>query len=167
MIDYKEMENVIQALNEYVLKLQKISSTQQKLDDSIKEFITIKSHMEIIKETIDKYTKTIETLENKHEDIKSQFDTVLQDYKKLHSAFELLDIELKKIGLQNEKFDKSVAELKTLSQNIQNDVKEINLNQNQLFDFQKKSSKKINIWLGIITSLIWTVLILGIIKLFI
>ena len=36
MIDYKEMEKVIQELNEYVSKIQKISSTQQKLDDSIK-----------------------------------------------------------------------------------------------------------------------------------
>ena len=71
-----------------------------------------------------KYKKIIEVIEGKHEKITSQFDTILQDYKKLHSAFELLDIELKKINTQEESELKEIRETKGLVAGLEKNQEE-------------------------------------------
>ena len=96
MIDFKEMDKVVKDLNNYVEKLQKTEETQKQLMETIKELGEIKNSITNSENSINLNTKNIEELEKTHEAIKLQFDSVLQDYKKLHSAFELIDIELKK-----------------------------------------------------------------------
>lgn len=167
MIDYKEMEKVIQDLNNYVEKLQKTSETQKKLDESIEELVKIKESIKDIEKAVGQYTKFLEELESKHDTIKSQFDTVLQDYKKLHSAFELLDIELKKINSQNESFDKSLVELKLLTNEIKNEFSKVQVTQKSILEQQNLLAKKNKIWFGILTGLIGIVLTLTIVGLFI
>ena len=67
MIDYKEMENVIQNLKDYVSKVEKISETQKKLDNYINEIDKIKSNISEIESSISNYSKNIEGIEQSHE----------------------------------------------------------------------------------------------------
>ena len=121
------MEKVIQDLNNYVEKLQKNAETQKKLDESIEELIRIKENVKSIENTVDTYTKTLKEIENKHDTISNQFASVLQDYKKLHSAFELLDIELKKINAKNENFENLLLDFKATQQEVsEKTINEIN-----------------------------------------
>ncbi|MBR4002811.1 MAG: hypothetical protein IKI95_01910 [Clostridia bacterium] len=164
MIDYKEMEKVIQNLNLYVEKMQKISDSQQKMSEFVEELNRIKENIGLVEVSLNKYTKSIEELESKHETIKSQIDTVLQDYKKLHSTFELLDIRLKKINVQNECFEKSITELKSLTIEIQKEVASIKTTQKAIFNQQSFLAKSNRTWFRVITGLlgaILTVVIVG------
>ena len=77
--------------------------------------------------------------------------------KKLHSSFELLEIELKKINAQNETLDKSIQ---TLSKEIKNEIVEMK-------KLQIETSKKNKFWFGIMTGLLGAILIIAIMGLFI
>ena len=139
MIDYKEMENVIQNLNNYVEKLKNINETQSKLDNTIAELIKIQETIQNFKDIINDYSKNINELENRHNDIKSQFDTVLQDYKKLHSAFELLDIELKKLNTRQENVEKSLIDINELIKAIKQTVSQITIAEENILKSQQDS----------------------------
>ena len=77
----------------------------------------------------------------------------MQDYKKLHSSFELLEIELKKINAQNETLDKSIQ---TLSKEIKSEISEIKKRQDE-------SLRKNKFWFGAITGLLGAIIILTIV----
>lgn len=118
MIEYKEMDNVVKQLNLYIDKIEKFTQTQEKLNISISEIDKIKNEILVTKEDIKKfeelvgdYTQAIKDLENQHNIIKSQFDTVLRDYKNLHSSYELLEIELKKVDSKIDGCNKDIEEL--------------------------------------------------------
>lgn len=143
MIDYKEMEKVIQNLNNYVEKLKNINETQSKLDDTILELIKIRDSIQNVKTTIDGYSKNIVELENRHNDIKTQIDTVLQDYKKLHSAFELLDIELKKLNTRQESLEKILLDINELTKVINKTVSQITLAEENILKSQQEDFKNL------------------------
>ncbi len=143
MIDYNEMEKVIQNLNKYVEKLQKTSEVQNKLDESIEELVKIQENIENIKNEVGQYTTSLEKLESTHDTIKAQLDTILHDYKNLHSAFELLDIELKKINSQNANFEKSLKDLESLAKAICDEVPNIQIAQESILEHQKELDKNL------------------------
>ena len=159
MIDYNEMEKVIKNLNEYVSKVQQMSKVQGKLDETLSGVSNIAESLSQIDNDLKDYSTTIAELEDKHRIITSQFDTVLQDYKKLHSSFELLDIELKKITLQNEDFNNALTDIKMRSQSILD----------SLHDYTKAQANAINkiyAWLGIITLLVGSGLLVLFLRVF-
>lgn len=165
MIDYKEMDKVIQNLNDYVGKLQKTAETQKKLDETIVQIVNVKDDIQSLEKSIKEYTSSIEMLEDKHEKISSQFDMVLQDYKKLHSAFELLDIELKKINVHNENFEKSIIEVERLIKDYKKEIVIIQETQKSILEQQNAFCKKNKFWFGVITGLAGVILILTIVGL--
>ena len=156
MINYNEMEKVIQDLNNYVEKLQKTTESQKKIDDSLVQLEKIKANINEIQETIKNYTESIKGIESNHKVLNSQVEEVLQDYKKLHSAFELLDIELKKINAKNENFEK-------LLQDSKNELQHLQKTQQRILESQNKNK----VWFGVLTGLASAILIFTIISLFI
>ena len=132
MIDYNEMEKVIQNLNEYVNKLQTQAETQQKLNVAIEEIKQIKNCIIDIEKAINEYTENINNLENTHNDIKNQFDNVLQDYKKLHSSFELLETKLKNIDTQNSIMENQLNDIKKSLALIKQQIKELDKNDRKI-----------------------------------
>lgn len=167
MIDYKSMEKVIQDLNNYVDRLHETVKTQEKLDGTIEILVNLKNKIEEYNNEVCQYTKKIEVLEEQHGFIKNQFETVLYDYKKLHSAFELLDIELKKINMQNETERKALENLKKISDNIVNEVKNIKIKQEGLIKNQMINDKKNNVRFGILTGFAVAILVVVIIGFFV
>lgn len=191
MIDYKEMDNVVKQLNLYIDKIEKFTQTQEKLNISISEIDKIKNEILVTKEDIKKfeelvgdYTQAIKDLENQHDIIKSQFDTVLRDYKNLHSSYELLEIELKKV---DSKIDGCNKDIKELSEKIDLKIEDCNKNilvldenMKNSFELIKSEHKKLsgnlddisntqkmqNVWIGLLSGILGIVLILNIILFF-
>lgn len=191
MIDYKEMDNVVKQLNLYIDKIEKFTQTQEKLNISISEIDKIKNEILVTKEDIKKfeelvgdYTQAIKDLENQHNIIKSQFDTVLRDYKNLHSSYELLEIELKKI---DSKIDGCNKDIKELSEKIDLKIEDCNKNilvldenMKNSFELIKSEHKMLsenlndisntqkiqNVWIGLLSGILGIVLILNIILFF-
>ncbi len=191
MIDYKEMDNVVKQLNLYIDKIEKFTQTQEKLNISISEIDKIKNEILVTKEDIKKfeelvgdYTQSIKDLENQHNIIKSQFDTVLRDYKNLHSSYELLEIELKKV---DSKIDDCNKDIKELSEKIDSKIEDCNKNilvldenMKNSFELIKSEHKMLsenlndisntqkiqNVWIGLLSGILGIVLILNIILFF-
>jgi chromosome segregation ATPase len=143
MIDYKEMERVIQDLNSYVEKLHKTEETQKMLGDTINQLAELCNNIGYAENKIEQYTKVIVELESTHDVIKSQFDTVLQDYKKLHSAFELLDIELKKSNAKYEGLQICMTEVRDLSKNIEVEISKLNIAEEKILNNQQSGFSKL------------------------
>lgn len=173
MIDYKEMDNVVKQLNLYIDKIEKFTQTQEKLNISISEIDKIKNEILVTKEDIKKfeelvgdYTQAIKDLENQHNIIKSQFDTVLRDYKNLHSSYELLEIELKKVDSKIEDCNKNILVLDENMKNgfelIKSEHKMLSENLNDISNTQKIQ----NVWIGLLSGILGIVLILNIILFF-
>lgn len=116
MINYDEMQKVIGDLNEYVEKMEAISETQKKLDCIVGEIGALKTSISEIEKTCGDYTSTITAILSTHNALETQVERVAEDYKKLHSSFELIEIELKK-------FD---AKIETSSAAIQSRVESMN-----------------------------------------
>lgn len=167
MINYNDMENVIQALNIYVDKMQNIADTQKKLDEAKAELSEVKTKIANSELKIEKYTEIIINLETKHDYIKSQFETVLQDYIKLHSAFELLNIEIKKINIQNQTLEKSIEDLKSLTNETKRIISDIQQSQKETIKKQIRNAKITKICICTLITLTVAVLITSIIGLFI
>ena len=191
MIDYKEMDNVVKQLNLYLDKIEKFTQTQEKLNISISEIDKIKNEILVTKEDIKKfeelvgdYTQAIKDLENQHNIIKSQFDTVLRDYKNLHSSYELLEIELKKV---DSKIDGCNKDIKELSEKIDLKIEDCNKNilvldenMKNSFELIKSEHKMLsenlndisntqkiqNIWIGLLSGILGIILILNVILFF-
>ena len=159
MINYNEMEKVIQDLNNYVEKIQKTTESQKRIDESVEQLEKIKESISEIADNIKQYTDSIQGIESKHETLNSQVDIVLQDYKKLHSAFELLDIELKKINAKNESFE-------NLLQATKGEIENIEKSQKLIITNQSKAIKKNKIWFGVLTGFASAILLLTIIGFF-
>lgn len=136
------MDKVIEDLNNYVNKLQKTAESQKRLDETIDELLKIKTNVKEIENTINDYTNSIQTLEQKHDVIKSQFATVLQDYKKLHSAFELLEIELKKTNVHQEKMQEFLSTLLEVSKATSSNISKINISEEKILQNQQESLEK-------------------------
>ena len=83
----------------------------------------------------------------------------MQDYKKLHSAFELLDIELKKINAKNESFE-------NLLQATKGEIENIEKSQKLIITNQSKAIKKNKIWFGVLTGFTGAILLLTLIGFF-
>ena len=159
MINYNEMEKVIQDLNNYVEKIQKTTESQKRIDESVEQLEKIKESIKEFANNVKQYTDSLQGIESKHETLITQFDTVLQDYRKLHSAFELIDIELKKISVNNENFEKKLLETKSELENIKSSQKLILTN-------QYNAVKKNKIWFGVLTGFASAILLLTIIGFF-
>ena len=155
MINYNEMEKVIQDLNNYVEKIQKTTESQKRIDESVEQLEKIKESIKEFANNVKQYTDSLQGIESKHETLITQFDTVLQDYRKLHSAFELIDIELKKISVNNENFEKKLSETKSELENIKSSQKLILTN-------QYNAVKKNKIWFGVLTGFASAILLLTI-----
>lgn len=160
MINYNEMEKVINNLNTYVENLQKINDTQQKLDEYIIKFEEIKTAIKNIEDTTNEYTKTIKSIEDDHSALNSQVEVILQDYKKLHSSFELIELEFKKIHYSNENISNAILTSKQELENLLSETKTlITNNQKQMLKTAKDMKKNNNIWFGVLTALASAILI--------
>ena len=195
MINYNEMEKVIQDLNNYVEKIQKTTESQKRIDESVEQLEKIKESIKEFANNVKQYTDSLQGIESKHETLITQFDTVLQDYRKLHSAFELIDIELKKISVNNENFEKKLLETKSELEKLTNittcgfnstqeaineksslfekqlletksELENIKSSQKLILTNQYNAVKKNKIWFGVLTGFASAILLLTIIGFF-
>lgn len=110
MINYNEMDKIIENLNLYVEKLRSVAEVESGIKESCKEITSLKNEIEAISTTIKKDVQTIQSIDEKNKSIDEKLATVLQDYAKLHSSFEYLETELKKLDT---KIDSKLVEEKT------------------------------------------------------
>jgi len=110
MINYNEMDKIIENLNLYVEKLRSVAEVESEIKESCKEITSLKNEIEAISTTIKNDVQTIQSIDEKNKSIDEKLATVLQDYAKLHSSFEYLETELKKLDT---KIDSKLVEEKT------------------------------------------------------
>ncbi len=102
MLNYDKMDDVLKNLDECVDDIKEISKTQETLEGIALKMNEAIFQINDTKNIILKNVENIELIEKKHEDIERNIESVLQDYKKIHSAFEYVEIETKKTTAQLE-----------------------------------------------------------------
>ncbi|PWM73353.1 MAG: hypothetical protein DBX59_05155 [Bacillota bacterium] len=96
MLNYDKMNSVLDNLDSCAESLSSIVDTQKTLETLSNKVESTISELKQNSNNIQEYTNSVAILEKAHFDISNKIDNVMQDYQKLHSAFEYLEIELKK-----------------------------------------------------------------------
>ena len=99
MINYGEMDKVIERLNSSALEVEKLTKTQEQIKAAEEKLMESKAEIEALTSNFNEETKetklALERIEEEHIAINAKMDEVLGDYKKLHSSFEFIEISLK------------------------------------------------------------------------
>ncbi len=156
MINYDEIEQVVENLKNLTSNLKSMGETQATLGGLTDKIDNSKATLEEINLSLGKHFDTIEEMEKDHSKIALQLETVIQDYKKLNSAFELLEIELKKIDSKNsdslEKVRQLISTCDNISSKITNNILEklsnisTNLEKNTAELQEQNKQTKIRFW---------------------
>ena len=110
MLNYDKMDSVLQNLDDCVENMKNVSETQEKLEDALTKIETVVSELRESKTAMTTSVEAIEKIEKTHEDISLNIEAVLQDYKKIHSAFEFVELELKKTSSSIESLKAEIIE---------------------------------------------------------
>lgn len=129
MLNYNKMDEVLNNLEAQVDNFKSLSSVQEKFEGALSELSQSLAAIKIEREQVERLVNSITELETTHKEIDGKIETVLQDYKKLHSSFEYLELELKKnIAIVND---------------IQNDIKKGTQDSNNFFTENKNQMSKL------------------------
>lgn len=96
MIDLNEMKTTLEKVNEYIDKLQSMTEIQNILKTQAEHLAEAESRLLMIMQSIDDFNRISSSLENKYKDIDTKMNEILEDYRKVHSSFEYVELELKK-----------------------------------------------------------------------
>lgn len=96
MLNYNKMDEVLINLETQADNLKSLSETQTHFENALDKLSQNLNEIQIEREQVEQLVKSVEGLENTHKAIDDKIETVLQDYKKLHSSFEYIELELKK-----------------------------------------------------------------------
>lgn len=103
MLNYNKMDEVLNNLETQADSLKMLSKTQVQFENALSELAQILENIALLINNIKAERKdaeilvdSVEKLEAAHNAIEVKIETVLQDYKKVHSSFEYIELELKK-----------------------------------------------------------------------
>ena len=96
MLNYEKMDEVIDDLGKCAENLQELSAIQEKFDEALGQLSETVKEIGNERESVERIQSAFEDVQNTYRSIDANIATVLQDYKKLHSAFEYIELELKK-----------------------------------------------------------------------
>ena len=126
MINYNKMDEVLNNLERQAEDLRSLSKEQEAFEKALGELSQLHKDIQTEREKVETIADAIKNIESAHASIDRNIETVLQDYKKLHSSFEYLELELRKNAcLMGEVQDK-------LKNEIQEGVKNVNKRNNRI-----------------------------------
>lgn len=107
MLDYNKMDNVLKNLEDATQNMKSVTELQEYLkgqicvlDEVRKEIeqsnISISNMLSIQEKGFTNHEECLHDIEERHKELNDKIDRVFEDYKKLNSAFELLELGLKR-----------------------------------------------------------------------
>ena len=96
MLNYDKMDEVLNNLDGAADSLKQVSELQAKFDKALDEVQEAVTGIKTENTNVERLIGAVKELSLTHKSISDKIETILQDYKKLHSAFEYLELELKK-----------------------------------------------------------------------
>ena len=96
MLNYDKMDEVLDNLEACADNLKNFSQTQTQFDKALEALSLTFNQIKEEKAKIEELIASVKQIEDTHNSIDEKIAVVLQDYKKLHSSFEYLELELKK-----------------------------------------------------------------------
>lgn len=119
MIDYKEMNKVIENLNKYVEKLKKVDERQKDLEQTKIELNNIRQAILDTKATIEISLQSFKGLEKDNQKLKDQLNTVLQSYEEINQYISTID---KNINNHSKTISNKLDETQASNQNQYNEI---------------------------------------------
>lgn len=96
MLNYDKMDEVLDNLDKAADSLKQVSELQTKFDNALGGVQKTIDEIKTENANVERMIAAVQELSLTHKSISDNIETILQDYKKLHSAFEYLELELKK-----------------------------------------------------------------------
>ena len=107
MLDYNKMDNVLKNLEDTTQNMKSVTELQEYLKEQISSLNEVKKEIEESNTSISNmlsiqekgfidHEECLHDIEERHKDLNDKIDRVFEDYKKLNSAFELLELGLKR-----------------------------------------------------------------------
>ncbi len=110
MINCDSMDKVVKELEGLAKALVSKAEQNEAVLKSISDMEAIAADLRKLDENNSNYVQEVSSLEEKYNTISTNIELALQDYKKIHSLFELQELEIKKMQGILESTIKNVAE---------------------------------------------------------
>lgn len=90
------MDEILNNLETQADGLKSLSKLQESFENALGDLSQVVKDIQTERENVEKIADSIKDLESIHASTDRKIETVLQDYKKLHSSFEYMELELRK-----------------------------------------------------------------------
>lgn len=90
------MDEILNNLETQADGLKSLSKLQEAFENALGDLSQVVKDIQTERENVEKIADSIKELESIHASTDSNIETVLHDYKKLHSSFEYMELELRK-----------------------------------------------------------------------